>query len=69
MTVLDRLEVLPTQSNPLVATEGEPDNAKFDMYRHPHQLVEREPFHQDFDIYIIGFLLAVEEDRGYLQNV
>ena len=31
MTVLDRLEILPTQSNTLVATEGEPDNTKFDM--------------------------------------
>ena len=26
------------------------------MYRHPHQLVEGEPFHQDFDIYSFGFL-------------
>lgn len=31
-------------------------DTEFDMYRHPHQLVEGEPFHQDFDIYSFGFL-------------
>ena len=48
----------PNQTH-FVATEGEPDNAEFDMYRHPHQLVESEPFHQDFDIYSFRFFLVM----------